>query len=87
MLSLPFHRSAFDHEDAVMSAKNRLPTIRMRRRLLPERDHGRVFDADGESKMGMLSFERIFPYGASMLHRSYDRFPTPFFVMLGAEER
>lgn len=79
MPSLSFHRSAFDHEDAVMTAKNRLPTIKMRRRLLPERDHGPVFDADdGESMIGIMIFGRIFPYAASMLPRS------PFFAMLEA---
>jgi hypothetical protein len=38
--------------------------------LLVERDGGPVFAADGESRMGMIIFERIFPYAASMCIRT-----------------
>jgi hypothetical protein len=53
--------------------------------LLVERDGGPVFDVGTESRMGMVIFERIFPYAASMCMRAMIDF-QPFFAMLGADE-
>jgi hypothetical protein len=38
--------------------------------LLVEREDGVVFDPAGGNKMGMMIFERIFPYAASMCIRT-----------------
>jgi hypothetical protein len=53
--------------------------------LLTERDGGAVFDVGMDSSMGMLIFERIFPYAASMCMRAMVDF-QPVFAMLGADE-
>ena len=53
--------------------------------LLVERDGGPVFAADGQSKMGILIFERIFPYAASMCMGAMIEL-QPFFALLGADE-
>jgi hypothetical protein len=53
--------------------------------LLVERNGGAVFDGETESRMGMLIFERIFPYAASMCMGAMTDF-QPFFAMLGADE-
>jgi hypothetical protein len=52
--------------------------------LLVERDGGPVFDVAG-GRMGMVIFEQIFPYAASMCMRGLIDF-QPFFAMLGADE-
>ena len=52
--------------------------------ILAEREGGPVFDLAG-SRMGMVIFERIFPYAASMCIRGMKDF-QPFFAMLGADE-
>jgi hypothetical protein len=53
--------------------------------LLVEREGGPVFDVESGSRMGMLIFERIFPYAASMCMEAMIDF-QPFFAMLGADE-
>jgi hypothetical protein len=53
--------------------------------LLVDRDGGPVFDVGIESQMGMVIFERIFPYAASMCMKAMADF-QPFFAMLGANE-
>jgi len=53
--------------------------------LLVERDDGPVFDVGGSSRIGMLIFERIFPYAASLCIGAMADF-QPVFMLLGAEE-
>lgn len=53
--------------------------------LLVERDNGPVFDVGHPSRMGMLIFERIFPYAASLCIEAMADF-QPVFMLLGAEE-
>jgi len=53
--------------------------------LLAERGGQVVFDVETESRMGMVIFERIFPYAASLCMRGMTDFQTVF-VLLGAEE-
>ena len=53
--------------------------------LLVERDGGAVFDVGTESRMGMMIFERIFPFAASMCMGAMVDF-QPFFALLGADE-
>lgn len=53
--------------------------------LLVERDGGAVFDVEGTSQMGLLIFERIFPYATSMCIGAMAEV-QPFFAVLGAED-
>lgn len=53
--------------------------------LLVERNDGPVFDVGGTSRTGMLIFERIFPYAASLCMEAMVE-SQPFFMLLGAEE-
>ncbi len=54
--------------------------------LLVEEIDGPVFDVKGESRMGMIIFERIFPYAVSACIGAMTE-TQPFFGMLGADEQ
>jgi hypothetical protein len=53
--------------------------------LLVERGGGPVFDVGTENRFGMITFERIFPYAASMCMKAMIDL-QPVFAMLGADD-
>jgi hypothetical protein len=53
--------------------------------LLVECGGGPVFDVGTENRLGMIIFERIFPYAASMCMKAMIDF-QPVFAMLGADD-
>ena len=54
--------------------------------LLVERGGGPVFDVGTENRFGMIIFERIFPYAASMCMKAMIDLQPVFFAMLGADD-